>query len=96
MSVTSHQQRMDIFAGVDEGPLGVLHWFIWFWYEAGDFVHFASVAVWVISVLLEEWLADVLGFWSEFLFVIVPEKTVHSVHWQFEDKFYDWSGGVGK
>ena len=72
---------MDILAGVDEGPLGVLHWLIWFWYEANDIVHCASVAVWAISVLLEEWLADVLGLWGEFLFVIVLEKTVHSVYW---------------
>ena len=72
---------MDILAGVDEGPLGVLHWLIWFWYEADDTVHFVSVAVWVISVLLEEWLADVLGLWGEFLFVIVLAKTVHGVYW---------------
>ena len=45
---------MDILAGVDEGPLGVLHWLIWFWNEADDIVHFVSVIVWVISVLLEE------------------------------------------
>ena len=72
---------MDILAGVDEGPLGVLQWLIWFWYEADDIVHFVSVAVWVISVLLEEWLADVLGLWGEFLFVIVLEKTVYVVYW---------------
>ena len=72
---------MDILAGVDEGPLGVLHWLIWFWYEADDIVHFAWVAVWVISVLLEEWLADVLGLWGEFLFVIVLEKTIYSAYW---------------
>ena len=72
---------MDILAGVDEGPLGVLHWLIWFGYEADDIVHFVSVAVWVISVLLEEWLADVLGLWGEFLFVIVLEKTVYSTYW---------------
>ena len=72
---------MDILAGVDEGPLGVLHWLIWFWYEAGDIVHFVSVAVWVISALLEEWLGDVLGLRGEFLFVIVLEKTVYSAYW---------------
>ena len=72
---------MDILAGVDEGPLGVLQWLIWFCYEADDIVHFVSVAVWGISVLLEEWLADVRGFWGEFLFVIVLEKTVHAVYW---------------
>ena len=72
---------MDILAGVDEGPLGVLQWLSWFWYEADDIVHFVSVAVWVISVLLEEWLADVLGLWGEFLFVILLEKTVHSAYW---------------
>ena len=72
---------MDILAGVDEGPLGVLQWLIWFWYEADGLVHFVSVAIWVISVLLEEWLADVLGLWGEFLFVIVLEKTVHCVYW---------------
>ena len=72
---------MDILAGVGEGPLGVLHWLVWFWYEADDIVHFVSVVVWVISVLLEEWLADVLGLWGEFLFAIVLEKTVHSVYW---------------
>ena len=72
---------MNILAGVDEGPLGVLQWVIWFWYEADDIVHFASVAVWVLSVLFEEWLTDVLGLWGEFLFVIVLEKTVHLVYW---------------
>ena len=72
---------MDILAGVDEGPLGVLHWLVWFWYEADDVVHFASVAVWAISALLKEWLADVLGLWGEFLFVIVLEKTVYSTYW---------------
>ena len=72
---------MDILVGGDEGLLSVLHWVIRFWYEADDIVHFASVAVWVISVLLEEWLADVLGLWGEFLFVIVLEKTVHSTYW---------------
>ena len=72
---------MDILADVDEGPLGVLHWLIWFWCEADDIVHFASVAVWVISVLLEKWLADMLGLWGEFLFVIVLEKTVYSTYW---------------
>ena len=54
---------------------------IWFWYEADDIVHFVSVVVWVISGLLEEWLADVLGLWGEFLFVIVLEKTVYSTYW---------------
>ena len=72
---------MDILAGVDEGPLGVLHWLIWFWYEADDIVHFASVAIWVISVLLEEWLADVLGLWGEFLFMIFLEEMVHYIYW---------------
>ena len=72
---------MDILAGVDEGPLGVLHWLIWFWYEADDIVQFVSVSVWVVSVLLEEWLGDVLGLWGEFLLAIVLEKTVHSVYW---------------
>ena len=72
---------MDILSGVDEGLLSVLHWVIWFWYEADDIVHFVSVAVWVISALLEEWLADVLGLWGEFLFVIVLEKTVHAIYW---------------
>ena len=72
---------MDILVGVDDGLLSVLHWVIWFWYEADDIVHFASVAVWVLSVLFEEWLTDVLGLWGEFLFVIVLEKTVHCVSW---------------
>ena len=72
---------MDFLVGVDEGLLSVLHWVIWFWYEADDIVHFASVAVWVLSVLFEEWLTDVLGLWGEFLFVIVLEKTVHHVYW---------------
>ena len=72
---------MDILAGVDEGPLGVLHWLIWFWYEADDIVQFVSVSVWVVSVLLEEWIAEVLGLWGESLFVIVLDKTVHAIYW---------------
>ena len=72
---------MDILAGVDEGLLGVLQWVIWLWYEANDIVHFVSVVVWVISVSLEEWFADVLGLWGEFLFVIVLEKTVYIGYW---------------
>ena len=52
---------MDILAGVDEGPLGVLHWLLWCWYEADYIVQFVSVSVWVVSVLLEEWIAEVLG-----------------------------------
>ena len=72
---------MEILAGVDEGLLGVLQWVIWFWYEADDIVHFVSVVVWVISVSLEEWFADVLGLWGEFLFVIALEKTVYIEYW---------------
>ena len=72
---------MDILAGVDEGPLGVLHWLIWFWYEADDIVQFVSVSVWVVSVLLEEWIAEVLGLWGESLFVIVLDKTVYAIYW---------------
>ena len=72
---------MDILAGVDEEPLGALQWVAWFWYEADDIVCFVSVVVWGISALLEEWLADVLGVWGEFLFVIVLEKTVYFVYW---------------
>ena len=72
---------MDILAGVDEGPLGVLQWLIWFWYEADDIVHFVSVIVWVTSVLLEEWIADVLGLWGESLFVIVLDTTVYAIYW---------------
>ena len=72
---------MDILAGVDEGPLGVLHWLIWFWYEADDIVQFVSVSVWVVSVLLEEWIAEVLGLWGESLFVIVLDKTVYATYW---------------
>ena len=72
---------MDILAGVDEGPLGVLQWVIWFWYEADDIVHFASVAIWVLSVLFEEWLTDVLGLSGEFLFVIILEPTVDANCW---------------
>ena len=72
---------MGILAGVDEGPLGVLHWLIWFWYEADDIVQFVSVSVWVVSVLLEEWLAELLGLWGESLFVIVLDKTVYVIYW---------------
>ena len=72
---------MDILAGVDEGPLGVLHWLIWFWYEADDIVQFVSVSVWVVSVLLEEWLAELLGLWEESLFVIGLDKTVYAIYW---------------
>ena len=72
---------MDILAGVDEGLLGVLHWLIWFWYEADDIVQFVSVSVWVVSVLLEEWIAEVLGLWGESLFVIVLDKTVYAIYW---------------
>ena len=72
---------MDILAGVDEGPLGVLHWLIWFWYEANDIVQFVSVSVWVVSVLLEEWLAELLGLWGESLFVIGLDKTVYAIYW---------------
>ena len=72
---------MDILAGVDEGPLGVLHWLIWFWYEADDIVQFVSVSVWVVSVLLEEWIAEVLGLWGESLFVIGLDKTVYAIYW---------------
>ena len=68
-------------AGVDEGPLGVLHWLIWFWYEADDIVQFVSVSVWVVSVLLEEWIAEVLGLWGESPFVIVLDKTVYAIYW---------------
>ena len=67
--------------GVDEDLFGVLHWVIWFWYEADDIVHFASVAVWVLSVLFEEWLTDVLGLSGEFLFVIILELTVYANCW---------------
>ena len=79
---------MDILAGVDEGPLGVLHWLIWFWYEADDIVQFVSVSVWVVSVLLEEWIAEVLGLWGESLFVIVLDTTVYVIYWEFRDEFY--------
>ena len=72
---------MDILAGVDEGPLSVLWWLIQFWHEVNDFVHLGSVAVWVISVLLGEWLADVLGLWGEFLFVLVLVRTVRHAYW---------------
>ena len=72
---------MDILAGVDEGPLGVLHWLSWFWYEADDIVQFVSVSVWVVSVLLEEWIAEVLGLWGESLFVIVLDETVYAIYW---------------
>ena len=72
---------MDILAGVDEGPLGVLHWLIWFGYETDDIVQFVSVSVWVVSVLLEEWIAEVLGLWGESLFVIVLDKTVYAIYW---------------
>ena len=72
---------MDILTGVDEGPLGVLHWLIWFWYEADDIVQFVSVSVWVVSVLLEEWIAEVLGLWGESLFVIVLDTTVYAIYW---------------
>ena len=72
---------MDILAGVDEGPLGVLHWLFWFWYEADDIVQFVSVSVWVVSVLLAEWIAEVLGLWGESLFVIVLDKTVYAIYW---------------
>ena len=54
---------MDILAGVEEGPLGVLHWLIWFWYEADDIVQFVSVSVWVGSALLEEWITEVLAIY---------------------------------
>ena len=72
---------MDILAGVDEGPLGVLHWLIWFWYEADDIVQFVSVSVWVVSALLEEWIAEVIGLWGESLFVIGLDKTVYAIYW---------------
>ena len=72
---------MDILAGVDEGLFGVLHWLIWFWYETDDIVQFVSVSVWVVSVLLEEWIAEVLGLWGESLFVIVLDKTVYAIYW---------------
>ena len=72
---------MDILAGVDEGPLGVLHWLIWFWYEADDIVQFVSVSVWVVSVLLEEWIAELLGLWGKSLFVIVLDTTVYVIYW---------------
>ena len=68
-------------AGVDEGPLGVLRWLNWFWYEADDIVQFVSVSVWVVSVLLEEWIAEVLGLWGESPFVIVLDKTVYAIYW---------------
>ena len=67
--------------GVDEDLVGVLHWVIWFWYEADDIVHFASVAIWVLSVLFEEWLTDVLDLSGEFLFVIILELTVYANCW---------------
>ena len=67
--------------GVDEDLFGVLHWVIWFWYEADDIVHFASVVIWVLSVLFEEWLTDVLGLSGEFLFVIILEPTVYANCW---------------
>ena len=67
--------------GVDEDLFGDLHWVIWFWYEADDIVHFASVAIWVLSVLFEEWLTDVLGLSGEFLFVIILEPTVYANCW---------------
>ena len=70
-----------IQVGVEEGLLSVLQWVIWFWYDADDIVHFASVVIWVLSVLFEEWLTDVLGLSGEFLFVIVLEKTVYSTYW---------------
>ena len=66
---------------VDEVPLSVLWWLIHFWHEADDFVHFGSVAAWVISVLLEEWLAEALGLWGEFLFVPVLMRTAHHTYW---------------
>ena len=68
-------------AGVDEGPLGVLHWLIWFWYEADDIVQFVSVSVWVVSALLEEWIAEVIGLWGGSLFVSVLDKTVYAIYW---------------
>ena len=67
--------------GVDEDLFGVLHWVIWFWYEADDIVHFASVAIWVLSVLFEEWLTDVIDLSGEFLFVIILELTVYANCW---------------
>ena len=72
---------MDILAGVDEGLFGVLHWLIWFWYETDDIVQFVSVSVWVVSVLLEEWSAEVLGLWGKSLFVIVLDTTVYAIYW---------------
>ena len=75
---------MDILAGVDEGPLGVLHWLIWFWYEVWVvelWVLHLSVSVWVVSVLLEEWIAEVLGPWGESLFVTVLDQTVYAIYW---------------
>ena len=60
---------------------GVLHWLIWFWYEADDIVQFVSVSVWVVSVLLGEWIAEVLGLWGESLFVIVLDTTVYAIYW---------------
>ena len=72
---------MEILAGVDEGLLGVLQWVIWFWYEADDIVQFVSASVWVVSVVLEEWIAEVLGLWGESLFVIVLDKTVYAIYW---------------
>ena len=73
---------MDVIAGVDEGPLQVLPWLIQFWHEAADFVHFGSVAVWVISALLEVWLADARRLGGGFLIVLFLVQTVvHHTYW---------------
>ena len=72
---------MDVIGGIDEGPLAVLSWVAQFWYEAEDVIHFSSVALWVVSALIEETIVDVLGFQGEFLLVLFLVPTVRGTYW---------------
>ena len=68
---------MDVIAGVDGGPLAVASWLAQFWYEAEDVIHFSSVVLWVVSVLVEESIVDTLGFQGKCLIVLFLAPTVH-------------------
>ena len=72
---------MDVIADIDKGPLAVLSWVVRFWYEAEDAIHFSSVVLWVVSILVEEAVVDVLGFQGEFLLVLFLVPTVHGAYW---------------
>ena len=72
---------MDVIAGVDEGPLAVVSWLLQFRYEAEDFIHFGSVVLWVVAVLVEKWVVDVLGFQGEFLIALFLVPMVRGTYW---------------